>query len=312
MAPQQRFCPLCDRTFADGEAVLRCDGCGVMHHPACWVKNGGCATATEHKSVPVALAYTNGKPITGQAPHPGEGTRVAGPARPPDAVGVAPGPGGRSRQPVATVRGPEEDEVVIGEDPPPVRVVPGPAPVHTEPRKPPVASRGYKVDRNGKPMPRVYGGHRLLRYWYIPAALLVAGAVALGVIWIAGLFGGDDDPDAAGSGNPDTTSTPAGAESSTPGTTTAEATSSAPPTGGKFQVNDQVAITGVGAGADGEPACLNIRIEPGLDQTIIDCLREGTQLTVLGGPQEAGGLTWWQVQLASGDGWAAEDYLVQR
>lgn len=198
--------------------------------------------------------------------------------------------------------------MVIGEEPPPVRVVPGPAPIGGEPRKQPAAARAYAVDRNGKPMPRVYGGNRFLRYWYVPAAILLAAAIAFGVIWVAGLVEGDDDPQEA-DGAPTTTAVP-----TAPGeaTSTAGATASASPTGGRFQVNDQVAITGVGAGAGGEAPCLNIRTEPGTDKAIIDCLREGTQLTVLGGPQEAGGLTWWQVQLASGGGWAADDYLEKR
>ena len=307
VAPQQRFCPLCDRTFSDGEAVLRCDGCGVMHHPACWVKNGGCATTTDHQSVPVALAYAADKPLVGQAPHPGEGTRVAGPGRPPDVAGTVPGPPARPNRQNSMVAGPatalaDDDEVVIGEEPP-VRVVPGPPTVGGEPRKPPVASRGYAVDRNGKPMPKVYGGHKLLRYWYIPAALIVAAGVALGVIWIAGLFG-DDDNAAGDDPTPTTAASPTTDPSASP-----EGTASPADTGGRFQVNDQVVIQGVGTGDGGEPACLNIRTEPGTDKPIIDCLQEGTQLTVLGGPQEAGGLTWWQVQLTSGGGWAAEDYL---
>jgi hypothetical protein len=310
VAPQQRFCPLCDRTFSDGEAVLRCDGCGVMHHPACWVKNGGCATNTDHQSVPVALAYTADKPLTGQAPHPGEGTRVAGPARPPDTAGTVPGPGMRPNREPTTVRGPAtavaDDDLVIGEEPPAVRVVPGPAPIGAEPRKPPVASRGYAVDRNGKPMPKVYGGHRLLRYWYIPAAILVAVGVALGVIWVAGMFDDDDPDEAGGDQTPTVSSSP-----TTDAAATAEGTGTPADTGGRFQVNDQVVIQGVGTGAQGDAACLNIRTEPGTDQPIIDCLQEGTQLTIMGGPQEAGGLTWWQVALPSGGGWAAEDYHDQ-
>ncbi|HET7738977.1 MAG TPA: RING finger protein, partial [Tepidiformaceae bacterium] len=53
----QRFCPLCDKVFSPGEAVLRCTGCDVLHHPGCWVTNGGCATANPHESAPVAQAY---------------------------------------------------------------------------------------------------------------------------------------------------------------------------------------------------------------------------------------------------------------
>lgn len=284
-----------------------------MHHPACWVKNGGCATKTTHQSVPLALGYTAERPVTGEAPHPGEGTRVAAqdepsPAEVDEAVAVGTGApaGPRGLGPAP------EPEVVIGGAPAPMRVVPGPG-ATAEPRKPPIASRAYAVDRSGKPLPRVYGGHRLLRYWYVPAAVLVAAAVALGVIWVAGLFGGDDT-DAADDDETTVTTTVSTATASVTGAAsqTPTASASAPSTGGKFEVNDLVVITDVGSGGGDEEACLNIRTEPGTDKTIIDCLREGTQLTVLGGPQEAGGLTWWRVKLTSGDGWAAEDYLARR
>jgi hypothetical protein len=272
-----------------------------MHHPACWVKNGGCATNTTHQSVPIALGYPAERPAGGQAPHPGEGTRVM----------VDEGTGEQEEYEVEPVtvgsrtQDRQENDSVIGAPPPRMRVVPGPG-AGPPPRKPPVASRAYAVDRAGKPMPKVYGRNRLLRYWYVPVAALVAVGVALGVIWVAGLFD-DDDGDAASGGDP--TSVPTAAASETPSSETASPTTAS--TGGKFEINDVVVITGVGTGGAGEAPCLNIRTEPGTDQDIIDCLREGTQLTVLGGPQEAGDLTWWQVRSTSGDGWAAEDYLTE-
>jgi hypothetical protein len=269
-----------------------------MHHPACWVKNGGCATNTTHQSVPVALGYPAERPVGGQAPHPGEGTRLlvdddmeAGDEAP-ELLSV----GSRERR---------ENEPVIGAPPPQMRVVPGPG-GGAPPRKPPVTSRAYAVDRAGKPMPKVYGRSRLLRYWYVPVAALVAVGVALGVIWVAGLFD-DGDGDAA-SGDP--TAAPTAAASETAGTETASPTSA--PTGGKFEINDSVVITGVGAGGPGEPPCLNVRTEPGVDKPAVDCLPEGTQLTVLDGPQEAGGLVWWFVKTPSGDLWAAEEYLTKQ
>src|SRR5690349_5864478 len=76
---QQRFCPLCDRTFQEGEAVLRCEGCSVLHHPGCWVTNGGCATKNEHRVTPAAMAYTTGEVNAGAPRQPGEGTRFVPP-----------------------------------------------------------------------------------------------------------------------------------------------------------------------------------------------------------------------------------------
>lgn len=53
----QRFCPYCGQSFLSGEAVLQCSGCSVMHHPACWVRNGGCSTAEPHEQGIVASSF---------------------------------------------------------------------------------------------------------------------------------------------------------------------------------------------------------------------------------------------------------------
>ncbi len=68
LTAQQRFCPLCDRSFADAEAVLRCQVCGVLHHPGCWVKNDGCSTESDHTRQPAAEAYHLQRPFTVASP----------------------------------------------------------------------------------------------------------------------------------------------------------------------------------------------------------------------------------------------------
>lgn len=286
-----------------------------MHHPACWVKNNGCVTNTEHQSVPIAVAYAPERFTGAEAAHPGEGTRVTplDPGRPP--IELRQRPQAKDSSPAAEL--PDDRMVIGGENSPRLRTLPPPAPL-TEPspnRKPPVLG-AYKVDRAGKPLPSLYARHRILEFWYIPTALLLAAGVALGVIWVAGLFDGGDS-DSAGTPDPTRTttlSTPAASStaggSATPATPQSAAT--APVTGGKFQVNDAVVVTGVGAGAGTEAGCLNVRTEPGTGNPAIVCVPDGTQLTVLGGPQEAGGLKWWKVRISSGDGWAAEDYLAKR
>lgn len=299
---QQRFCPLCDRSFSDSEAVLRCEGCGVLHHPACWVKNGGCATKTEHQSVPTALAYAAERSTGEPARHPGEGTRVA-PQR--AAAGVTAGrPPERGAPPPPADEGP-----IIGADT--EAETPGETPARKL-RKPPVAPKRYVAGPGGhKTMPSLYGRHRILGLWYIPAALLVAVGVAIGVIWLVGQFTDDGDkPSGATNGSP--TSAVGSGATATAAAATLTPAATQPSTGGKFQVNDAVVITGAGAGSGGESGCLNVRTAPGTDAAIIDCLPDGTQLTILGGPQEAGGLTWWNVKLQSGNGWAAEQYLAAR
>ena len=57
---------------------------------------------------------------------------------------------------------------------------------------------------------------------------------------------------------------------------------------------------------------LNIRQSPGLDQKVVTNANQGDQYVVIGGPQQADNLTWWNVQDISNpdtQGWAAGDYL---
>lgn len=57
---------------------------------------------------------------------------------------------------------------------------------------------------------------------------------------------------------------------------------------------------------------LRIRPDPSLDNTENFYANEGDRFTVIGGPQQGSGLTWWQVQDTSDPsrtGWAAADYL---
>ncbi|MEO6399080.1 MAG: RING finger protein [Tepidiformaceae bacterium] len=174
----QRFCPLCDRAFQEGEAVLRCEGCGVMHHPGCWVTNSGCVTQGEHKVTPIAQAYTTGRSISVPAPHPGEGARTQDPNTPGSAPRPLPTPARVEPPLLATEQWP-----VIGGAPVPARVQ------RQHPAEgfiPPHAPRRYVPPEGDphaarKPLPKIYNSHGLLEYWYIPAALLVVAVVALGV-----------------------------------------------------------------------------------------------------------------------------------
>ena len=288
-----------------------------MHHPGCWVTNGGCATQGEHKVTPIAQAYSTGRAVGDPAPHPGEGTRTreappadafrAQPAAEPAAVQSRPNP-----PPLATEQWP-----VIGGAPVPVRVQrQHPAEgfiAPTAPRRyiPPEGDAGTVR----KPLPKIYNSHGILEYWYIPAALFVVALVAFGVIWGVGKLTADDPPAPAsnitpgptqqvGGGAPATTVSPATTQNAaTTGTVTAGT--------GKFKQGDTVVVTGAGD-------CLNVRVAPGrtnekgeVNPSIV-CLNDGVEVKVLAGPQTAGDLTWWKVGTTLGDGWAAEDYLVRK
>jgi hypothetical protein len=57
---------------------------------------------------------------------------------------------------------------------------------------------------------------------------------------------------------------------------------------------------------------VRLRATPGLDGELISYLAIGTQFTVIGGPQMASSLTWWQVEDPTQPlvrGWVAADYL---
>jgi hypothetical protein len=97
------------------------------------------------------------------------------------------------------------------------------------------------------------------------------------------------------------TATPYMAPTDTPAAPTAEvAVTSAP-----ISVGAQVKIVDTG------PTGLNFRKEPARTAEKISALPEGSVYEVVGGPQQADSLTWWQLKdPASGQtGWGASDYM---
>ncbi len=344
----QRFCPLCDRAFVESEALLVCEGCSVMYHPSCWVRNDGCATPEPHEVRSRAIAYRLAEPGVSSVPQPAESLR---PQRSPESTarvddgaaligGAAVAPAHRDGIEAldagnAAVPGPFQ--------PPPRPEGHSNAATHErEPAAPPrLASRPLEPPgapvRHGryvppdeefvtirKPMPGIYKERRWLQYWYIPVAAAIAVLVAGGVVYGANLLfgGGDDDgennqtvfeatptatatlPRTTAANTTETTAT----TSATTGpstTTTATAIPTAAPTGGKFQIADVLVVTGAGD-------CLNVRVAPDRLQPAIVCLKDGAEVGVTGGPQQADSFTWWQVITALGEGWAVEDFLAKK
>jgi len=310
--------------------VLRCSGCGVLHHPGCWVKHGGCATQPEHLSNPIAQAYSASRPPGAPAPHPGEGIRAVPRsfAPIPDATTQRPSTleprrgAGQERPGAAASAGAagssSAGQGVTASDPDGTPVVGSRRPVHhsapeEEPAQPPGQVRRYaalnKAERYPPgTLPRVYGRHGILTYWYIPVAALVAVAVAFGIIWTVGQFTDGGTPaasqgDDGGSNAGDTSATPgAGGQ---PGGTVSTPTPGAgtPATPGKLTIGGVAVVTGTGD-------CLNVRVAPGRANDAVVCLADGQKVDVLDGPQSADSLQWWKVRTNLGDGWAAEDYLT--
>jgi hypothetical protein len=212
---------------------------------------------------------------------------------------------------------PPESWPVIGGSPAPATIRRSRPPETFVPPSPP---RRYlpptgEVPGPGKPLPKIYGGHPITRYWFVPAAVILAIVVAFGVIW------GVDKVTGGGSSNAATspTAAPGGVSSVPAGAATATLTASpaadtTPPAGAgstKFKPGDVAVVTGAGD-------CLNVRVAPGVTNdkgetnNAIVCLKDGEEVSVIGGPQAATELQWWNVRTKLGDGWAAEDYLVKK
>ena len=70
---------------------------------------------------------------------------------------------------------------------------------------------------------------------------------------------------------------------------------------------------GVGAPVITNTDTVNLRGEPTTEGELIEQLGEGTELTVIGGPEEADDFTWWQVTVDESDGevegWLAADFI---
>jgi hypothetical protein len=154
-------------------------------------------------------------------------------------------------------------------------------------------------------MPRVYGGQRLARYWYVPAAGLVAAGVALAVVELSDvLTGGGGSTDIVAATPPPSAPLGPTATLGQAGAPTLAPLSPSPTTAaiGRFRVGDKLEVTGTGE-------CLNVRGGPTLARKAVGCARDGLLAVVLGGPHQADGFTWWEIRVDGLEGWAVENYL---
>ncbi len=158
-------------------------------------------------------------------------------------------------------------------------------------------------------MPKIYPGHRLLQFWYVPVAAFLAIGVALGVVWASDQLFGDDTPPVVPVGTTEPTEDPAGGGDQTPdpnATDDPTGTATPEPGEGELAVGDEAVVVGT------DPECLNVRISPGTANEPVTCIPDGTEVTVLGGPSEVDNLTWMKIRAPSGEGWAATEYLEKR
>ncbi|HSH01273.1 MAG TPA: SH3 domain-containing protein [Anaerolineae bacterium] len=62
--------------------------------------------------------------------------------------------------------------------------------------------------------------------------------------------------------------------------------------------------------ANTEELGVTVRAGPGIQNSALQLAAEGSVLLVIGGPREASGLEWWQVELPNGEeGWVAAPFL---
>lgn len=54
---------------------------------------------------------------------------------------------------------------------------------------------------------------------------------------------------------------------------------------------------------------LNIRADHSLDARVLFTAKNGSRVSIVGGPAEADGHTWWQIELAGQQGWCAGEFL---
>jgi hypothetical protein len=76
----------------------------------------------------------------------------------------------------------------------------------------------------------------------------------------------------------------------------------------------RVATPGIRAGAaalvdTGSNDGLRLRREPGSAGVVLRSIRNGERVSVLDGPRDADGITWWRVAYAGDEGWVAGQYL---
>lgn len=155
--------------------------------------------------------------------------------------------------------------------------------------------KGYDEARR-----QIRGGLAVLRpEWLLAvvAVLAIAGVAAwlLSSFDVAGMVMAT--PTAERAAVATVTATPASASPTAAPTPTPAPTR--PPT---MRVGGQARVVNVG------DSTLRAREEPGLTTSsrIVARFPDGSQVTVVEGPQEADGLTWWRVSGAEGEGWSAE------
>ena len=81
----------------------------------------------------------------------------------------------------------------------------------------------------------------------------------------------------------------------------------APDDGGNQPATGELAVGGTAMVTD---SGVNLRASATTSADVVTTLSAGQQVSIIGGPEDAEGYTWWQISLANGsEGWVAADFL---
>ncbi|HSJ57169.1 MAG TPA: SH3 domain-containing protein [Anaerolineae bacterium] len=162
--------------------------------------------------------------------------------------------------------------------------------------------------------------HAKRRRVALPPWALLAILVAIIIALCAGLIlvvqairgGGDETPTPAPTATraaiPTFTPQPVAPTSQTPPTATVVLPVSTPEgTAAPAEIGPGALVVVQGTQGSG----LNLRTEPGTGAQVVINVREGTVLTVIEGPEEADGYTWWRMRAPGGEeGWGAANWIA--
>jgi hypothetical protein len=171
--------------------------------------------------------------------------------------------------------------------------------------------------------------------WMVGLTILIVAAIACGIVLLVIYLGGntpEEAPPVVIVNSPMPTNSPASFQASPATPTiprdlntgvsgqppqppesfqlfgpTLEAIASSTPTRPPLAIGVTVVVSGV------DPDQLNVRGAPGTrDTSVLFRADEGARFTIIGGPQQADGFTWWQIRnpvVTSETGWAVSNYL---
>jgi hypothetical protein len=165
--------------------------------------------------------------------------------------------------------------------------------------------KGYDRARKRMQRPAPEAGPPTRRMLLLAASLIAAVGLLGGLYWLSqptapDLFGGGM-PAFGSNATPTRTPVPPTPVPEVPSATPLPITTPIPTLAAPvLQVGGQAQVVNVG------DAALLVRAQPGIGQPVQARFPEGTQVSLVEGPVEADGFTWWRIQADNVSGWSAQ------